>query len=245
MNTVLHQEIHKYNRLISVVHSSLRHLRRALDGLEVMSTELEEASSALSTGRLPRGWADVSYPTTKPLAPWMDDLRNRVSFIANWAAANATPHIFWLSGFYFPHGFLTAAMQNYARKYSVAVDGLVFDFRFLGEEVPAGPPDDGVYVEGIYLQAGRWCHETKQLQEEEPKELYSPLPIIWFLPTRVGLVEEFPHYLAPVYRTTTRAGILSTTGKSTNFVLPIKIPSTVSSEFWVMRGTACLLSLDD
>ena len=38
------------------------------------------------------------------------------------------PISYWLSGFYFPQGFLTGTLQTHARKYNLPIDELKFDF---------------------------------------------------------------------------------------------------------------------
>jgi len=52
-------------------------------------------------------------------------------------------------------------------------------------------------------------------------------------------------YECPLYRTSERAGTLSSTGHSTNYVTTVNLPSQCESTFWVMRGVALLCQPDE
>ena len=41
------------------------------------------------------------------------------------------PYSFWMSGFYFPQGFLTGVLQAHSRSYKIPIDTLSFKFRVL------------------------------------------------------------------------------------------------------------------
>ncbi|CAM9988957.1 unnamed protein product, partial [Sphacelaria rigidula] len=75
--------------------------------------------------------------------------------------------------------------------------------------------------------------------------LFSGAPIIWFKPTRKSEIVETSAYNCPVYKTSDRRGILSTTGHSTNFICFILLASDLPETHWVQRGVAMLTSLDD
>uniref|UniRef100_A0A8C3P4G2 Dynein axonemal heavy chain 2 n=1 Tax=Chrysemys picta bellii TaxID=8478 RepID=A0A8C3P4G2_CHRPI len=122
LNVVLLQEIQRYNALLQVIRSSLVELERGIQGLVVMSTTLEEIFNCIFDARVPPMW-ERAYPSQKPLAAWTRDLGQRVEQFARWAETAHPPVLFWLSGFTFPTGFLTAVLQAAARQNNVGTSG--------------------------------------------------------------------------------------------------------------------------
>nr|XP_039247972.1 dynein heavy chain 6, axonemal-like [Styela clava] len=209
------------------------------------------------------------------------------------------PKSFWLSAFFFPQGFLTGVLQNYARKYLISVDSLAFQFHVfdVGQDddiidakkklqvldlafgiSQTNAVEDGVKVFGLYLDGARWDPEIKLLVDSLPGIRHFRMPEIHFLPvpsvqndevsgkptshddrpTTGGsksstsekkedlLDQSFGHmYECPLYRTSTRAGTLSSTGHSTNFVSAVSLPSHLEPDHWILRGAALLCQLDE
>ena len=95
---------------------------------------------------------------------------------------------------------------------------------------------EGAYIHGLHMQGARWCSEKNLIQESHPKVLFDQLPVILLRPTIKSSISTGLHYKCPVYKTSLRRGLLSTTGHSTNYVLTILIPSDVNENHWINRG---------
>lgn len=245
MNTVLQQEAIRFNKLISVIHSSLDELRRALQGFVVMSADLEAAANAMFNNQVPAIWTAKAYPSLKPLASWVNDLVERIGFMQKWID-EGVPAAFWISGFYFPQAFLTGTLQNYSRKQKIPIDTLSFDFHVMKKDVKEiyARPSEGCYIYGLFLEGARWSKKDHELQESVDKELFMQMSPMKLQPVAKRVKPTTGIYTIPCYKTLRRAGVLSTTGHSTNFVLALEIPSNRDESHWIKRGVALFCALN-
>lgn len=106
-----------------------------------------------------------------------------------------SPPSYWISGLYFPQGFMTGCLQRHARQYSIPIDTLKVDFELtsivlIQEEIAdvhaislkdehsaykgLMNQEDGVYIHGLFLDAGRIDLVTKRLVNPIPgnKHIY-------------------------------------------------------------------------
>lgn len=151
MNTVLRQELIRFNRLNAVIKRTLRDMVKAVKGLVVMSSELEEVYKSLVIGKVPTCWASKSYPSLKPLGSYVTDFIARLQFLQEWIE-HGPPNVFWLSGFYFTQSFLTGVLQNFSRKKKLPIDWIHFEYYITDFEQDAEKiPEIGVYCKvGTY-----------------------------------------------------------------------------------------------
>jgi dynein heavy chain len=247
MNTVLIQELARYNRLIAIVRSTMTSVKAAMKGLVVLSALLEGVANDVFLGRVPDAWKGRSFSSRKPLAAYVTEFLERIRMLEAWIDVGPPP-AFWISGFFFTQSFLTGAAQNYARKYVIPIDDVTFDPQTMPADVNRESvkekPEDGAYVYGMFLEGCRWNYAKGVLDESEPKVLFTPAPTFWLRPCRTAEVRSFLAYSCPLFKTADRRGVLATTGHSSNYVMRVPVPSAVDPQHWILRGVCMLLSLD-
>ena len=179
MNTVLVQELLRFNNLISVIVRSLDNFMKAVNGEIVMSSDLEQLGSSLFYGKIPAKWDSASYPSLKPLGSYVADLLLRLDFLRSWLETTP-PAVYWLSGFFFTQAFLTGTVQNYARRHTIPIDMVIFDFKMLSSNPDdyTEQPDDGAYTHGLFIDSARWDGDRQVLADSEPKILFSKAPVM-------------------------------------------------------------------
>lgn len=249
MNTVVNQEALRFNKLLIRVRASLVDIGKAVKGLVIMGPDLEDVANGILLNKQPAFWQKNSYPSLKPMSSYVADLVARMNFFTDWME-NGHPANYWLSGFFFTQSFLTGQLQNFARKKKFPIDTLIWTFHFLKREIASHPkPEEGCIVYGLFMDGARWCNDKQVIQDSLPKVLFSEIPHMHWIPCEKDKdpTDMSKVYPSPIYKTSERKGVLSTTGHSTNFVCTIKIPIAPehSAKFWIKRGVACLCQLDD
>jgi len=74
MNSVLAQELQRYNTLVSLITASLSTLLQSLRGELVASASTEELFRSVLLGEIPARWLRVSYPSQRTLLGYIADL---------------------------------------------------------------------------------------------------------------------------------------------------------------------------
>jgi hypothetical protein len=238
INTVVHHEIVLYNETVRVIKASLESLAKALKGLIVMNGELDLLNRRLLANKVPELWLRHSFPSALTLRSYIDDLKQRIEFMDAWIKTGR-PQIFRLGAFYHPEEFLTAVLQVYARKHAVPFDSLRWVTRVLDQrQLPQ--PEDGIYVESLYIEGAKWDVGSRTLTECGQRELISTLPIVHLIPTEKPAGSQ-NIYECPMYRTQTRGtGALDLP----NYLMSLEIPiGTQTADHWIQRSVAVFVTV--
>lgn len=134
--------------------------------------------------------------------------------------------------------------QTTARKNSVPIDTLSFEFQVVNmdedELALQGPPKEGVYIKGMFLEGAGWDVENSCLCEPQPMELIVSLPIFLFKPVENKKKARGGVYSCPMYMYPVRTG---TRERPSLMIMMDLRAGAADPDHWVMRGTAMLLAL--
>merc|ERR1711916_89539 len=110
----------------------------------------------------------------------------------------------------------------------------------MGEARDGVGSGSGVVIDGLWLEGCAWGDGA--LTEAAPGELAHKMPKLWLEP-RAHAGDQAGFAVVPIYKTSERAGVLSTTGRSTNFVVALNLPvrRVGDGDVFVRRGGALVL----
>ncbi|XP_064611990.1 dynein axonemal heavy chain 5-like isoform X2 [Liolophura sinensis] len=236
MNIFLRQEIDRMQRVITTVRNTLNDLKLAIDGTIIMSENLRDALDSMYDARIPKAWQKISWDSST-LGFWFTEMIERNTQFYNWCF-EGRPNTFWMTGFFNAQGFLTAMKQEVTRAHK----GWALDMVVLHNEVTRHvkdeiiqPPNEGVYVYGLYIEGAGWDRRGCKLIEPKPKILFEPLPIIHIYAINNTSGPDPKMYVCPIYKKPRRTDL--------TYIASVVMKTNQNPDHWVLRGVALLCDI--
>jgi dynein heavy chain len=241
------QEVHRMNRLISAIRKDLKDVSLGLKGELTVTPYMEGIEGAIFLDGVPPGWGKILGPSTRPLGAWFADVTERVKFLEAWTADFALPNSVWLGGLFNPQAFLTAILQQTARKNQWPLDKVVLTVdatKKYNKDDFTSPPREGAYLYGLYMAGARWDTQTGLIQEARLKELCPPMPVMFCKAIPVEKEDLRNTYSCPTFKTVERGRATEAVavGLCPGFVWYFNLKTKQSANKWTLAGCAMTLS---
>jgi dynein heavy chain len=239
---VLLQELERWNNLVNRMVLTIKNLQKALLGIVGMSADLDELASALSNGQLPSAWRRLAPSTRKNLGRWLVHFQQRYEQFRHWVEVGE-PIVMWLAGLMVPESYVSALVQITCRKYVWPLDrSTVFTrvTKFISADEIKGPPKDGAYVQGLFLEGAKWDVERGVLAPQEKKILIYELPILEIIPQEVSKLKLVGTFRTPLYVTRDRRN-----AAGVGLVMECDLSSDKHPSHWILESVALILNSDD
>ncbi|TNN09426.1 Dynein beta chain, ciliary [Schistosoma japonicum] len=233
---VAFQECERMNILIKEMRRSLKELTLGLKGELTTTPEMEELANSLIIDSVPGQWEKRAYPSMYPLGIWYADMLSRVKELEAWTNDFSLPNTVWLGGLFNPQSFLTAIMQQTARKNEWPLDRMVLqcDVTKKTKDEMSAPPREGAYIHGLFMEGARWDVQTNMIAEARLKELAPSLPVIFLKAIPVDRQDLRNTYACPVYKTKQRGP---------TYVWTFNMKTKEKPSRWILGGVALLLQV--
>lgn len=247
----LEQELHRIQRVLTLLKTTLRDLEQAIAGTIIMTEDLQDALDCIYDARVPKKWLAISWDLNN-LGLWLIDLQKRCAQYTEWLKCEKVGELsaYWLTGFFNPQGFLTSVKQKMTRMSGWSLDNVVVTTTVMKQDI-RGVEDlrniqaakKGAYVYGLFLEGAAWNKNKDMLVDSAPKQLFCDLPVILF-DAQDGSEPQQPQstknqikkYECPVYKTPFRTGL--------NFICKVFLPTDRDPNDWILKGTALLCQKD-
>ncbi|XP_035799351.2 dynein axonemal heavy chain 11 [Amphiprion ocellaris] len=233
---VCFQECERMNVLLAEIRKSLNELDLGLKGELTISSSMESLQSALFSDSVPHSWARLAYPSTKTLAPWLNDLICSCHELDSWTQDFVLPAVVWLSGLFNPQSFLTAVLQSIARKNQWPLDRmtLAVDVTKKMKDDFGHPPREGAYLHGLFVEGARWDIQSGLISEAVLRDLTPVMPVLYVRAVPAEEQELKNTFECPVYRTKQRGS---------TYVWSLHLRTKQPPAKWIVAGVALLLSV--
>ncbi|CEO98004.1 hypothetical protein PBRA_006118 [Plasmodiophora brassicae] len=248
LNVTLYQEIQRLQMTITRVRNTLVDVQLAINGEIILTPNLQAALDAIFDEKPPAFWyrapsGEQLAWTVPALGSWFNGLIEREKQLTAWLR-KGRPSSFWLTGFFNPQGFLTAMRQEVTRRHKDerwALDDVTFHTEVTDIETVnrvKAPPDEGVYIHGLYIEGAAWDTKAKVLTESRPKEVVVPLPVLYVTAVTTeksrATLKPGAFYSCPCYTVPKRT--------DQNFVFVVNLKTNRDPNHWTLRGVALLCS---
>ncbi|KAH8251731.1 hypothetical protein KR038_005556 [Drosophila bunnanda] len=228
------QECERMNALIREIKRSLRELMLGLRGELTITQEMERLDHAIFYDHVPGAWARLAYPSMLGLQAWFADLLHRLKELAGWLNDFKLPCAIWLGGLFNPQSFLTAIMQESARKHDLPLDRMLIscDVTKKQKDDVTLPPMEGAFVHDLYMDGASWDCQLNSIVALRPKEMLCAMPVI-YIKSIVQEKQELQRvYECPLYKTRSRGN---------TYVWTFNLKTRERPSKWILGGVALLL----
>ncbi|XP_068619246.1 dynein beta chain, ciliary-like [Battus philenor] len=230
------QECERMNRLMGEIRRSLKEVELGLKGELTISSDMENLMESLFMDHVPDSWTSLAYPSLLGLAAWFSDLCLRLTELENWSGDFNLPPAVWLAGFFNPQSFLTAIMQQTARKNEWPLDKMCLncDVTKKSKQDFNAPPREGANVHGLFMEGARWDTMTGGIVESNMMELFPLMPVIFVRAVTQDKQDTRNVYECPVYKIRMRGP---------TFVWTFNLKTKDKPTRWTLAGVALLLGV--
>ncbi|CAD8124635.1 unnamed protein product [Paramecium sonneborni] len=184
----------QFNYLIDIIKNDVKAITAYIKG-ETLNDRLEEIINKLELDQVPQQWLELSEIYINKFTIWLNKIFEKGQFFSKWSSQK----YFNLSHFKNPKHFLNLIKFEYALKLNCEIEELIFKQIFLKDhhqEIQT-KPDQGVYIQGLIIQGGKFNDITKKLKVLGHLEFQSYLPVLHLIPVKkidlqIGMVFHCP-----------------------------------------------------